>query len=148
MTAAPPRTKARPTTSRAVATVAWRRRLARLVAWASVAIVAFNTVAMLMVPIGAPPQAAGVAGLGGRILVCTAAGLVEWNADGSPVSGEAASHSDVCVNCLPLMSAAICVPDGGIVRAPRPASLQPWRQQQAPVAWPVLRPAARSPPAL
>lgn len=144
MTPAPRRIKAKAAATRPGG---WISTRFKVLSWGAVALVLFNTVAMLLLPLGAPARAAGVDGVGGRIFVCTAAGLVEWGADGLPVSGESASHGDVCVNCLPLLSAVLCCPAGGAVHCLRPAGFQSLRQEGLPPALAVHRPSARSPPA-
>ncbi len=73
-------------------------RFPPLASWAAVAIVLFNTVATLLLP-AHPAGAASLDGLDGRIVICTAGGLVVLNADGTP----ATDHAEACVNCLPLL---------------------------------------------
>ena len=81
----------------------------------------------------APVRADGVnplfaqALLDGRIVVCTAAGMVVMDRDGT-VAAAAAGHADLCVYCLPLMHGGAKAPVALAVLAvppPHPAGALP-----------------------
>lgn len=76
--------------------------LRRRVSLLGIVLVLFNLVASGLLPAGAAPVSGD-----DRILVCTTQGMVVLGADGkpSPADERAASHTDLCAFCLPLMHA-------------------------------------------
>lgn len=121
------------------------RRVKALFAWSAIAIVAFNSLALLVLPVAPQFPMALPDAVNGRIVICTAAGLVTINTDGQPASDET-SHAGVCANCLPLLAATVSAPAAGILAVLVPTPPAPCREENAPHVVAFHRPSARAPP--
>lgn len=125
---------------------AWCRRQARfLLAWGAITVVAFNSAALLVIPVSPQLLAASADGRG-RMVVCTAAGLisVHVNADGQP--SDEPTNAGVCANCLPLLAATVSAPAANVLAVLAPTPLAPFREELVRHVASVHRPTARAPP--
>lgn len=116
------------------------------VTWLSIAIVLFNTLATLALPLGTYPHGINAGRTIDRIVICTVDGLREYGPENAPASNNADAHSGVCIDCLPLLTAALIAP-GTILWSGQPPSTQTiFPERLAPRKLIRHRPTARGPP--
>lgn len=98
-----------------------RQRMCRRVAWLSMVLVLLNTLATFVLPLTPPSRLAPSEPTFGRVLICTAGGLVEWGGEVTPTTKGGVEHVDVCVSCLPLLGAVLFTPSYLVWAALQPA---------------------------
>lgn len=84
-----------------------RRRIA---SWLGLLVLAFNVLGASAMPARGESSPLALALGEGRMVVCTATGMVVLNADGTPAESGIPAHDSLCAYCLPLMHGAAAAP--------------------------------------